>query len=87
MNCQEPIDNGIANMKWDLFDSANWQCMLDIKAMESWLKKADSKKSMMDAGVIHSGTQIDMPNSWCERLFLGNIGKLISTFLTNRKAI
>lgn len=64
-------------MKWDLFDSTNWQSLLDTKAMENWLKKADTQKSMSDASVIHSGTQLDMPNSWCERLFLGNIGERI----------
>lgn len=62
-------------MKWDLFDSANWQCLLDTKIMEDWLRKADTKKSMSDARVIHSGSQLDMPNSWCERLFLDNIGE------------
>lgn len=62
-------------MKWDLFDSANWQCLLDSKIMEEWLKQTNTKQTMTDAGVIHSGTQLDMPNSWCERLFLGNIGE------------
>lgn len=68
-------------MKWDLFDSANWQCILDTKIMEEWLEKADNKKSMSDARVIHSGTQLDMPNSWCERLFLNNTGEFMLTGL------
>lgn len=64
-------------MKWDLSDLSKWQCLLDTKPMEDWLKKTDSQKSMSDAGVIHSGTELDMPNSWCERLFLSNIGEHI----------